>query len=207
MLKFQFTAFALLAMVVTLTITGCNPQPKHPNQLNDFDGATYDSLTVAHGALLSLRTRISSDYRQYAPQFNQAAAAYSTAFTLYSQYRTNVNSQTTAAGAINSLLISIVTLEVSIQKEMQVPAPVVQQAHHEAAAMRAKAAARNISVSDVLTELEVAATIAQTIPAASAYANLASMVVDATAQAVAAYNAASGQPIDLTTIQPVPAIL
>jgi hypothetical protein len=207
MLKFQFTAFALLAMVVTLTITGCNPQPKHPNQLNDFDGATYDSLTVAHGALLSLRTRISSDYRQYAPQFNQAAAAYSTAFTLYSQYRVNVNSQTTAAGAINSLLISIVTLEVSIQKEMQVPAPVVQQAHHKAAAMRAKAAARNISVSDVLTELEVAATIAQTIPAASAYANLASMVVDATAQAVAAYNAASGQPIDLTTIQPVPAIL
>jgi hypothetical protein len=73
--------------------------------------------------------------------------------------------------------------------------------------MHAKAAARNISVSDVLTELEVAATIAQTIPAASAYANLASMVVDATAQAVAAYNAASGQPIDLTTIQPVPAIL
>lgn len=206
MLKLQLTAFALLAIVLTLTITGCNPQPKHPNQLNDFDGATYDSLTVAHGALVSLRTRISADYRQHAPQFNQAASAYSTAFTLYSQYRADASNQTTAAGAINSLLLSIVTLEVSIQKEMQVPAPVVQQAHHKAAVMRAKAEARNVSVSDVLTELEIAATIAQTIPAASSYANLASMVVDATAQALAAYNAAAGQPIDLATIQPVPAI-
>jgi hypothetical protein len=206
MLKLKLAAFGLLAIAITLTTTGCNQQPKHPNQMNDFDGATYDSLTVAHAALLSLRTQISTNYKQHAAQFNEAATSYSTAFSVYSQYRAAADSQSTTAGTINALLVSVVTLEVSIQKELNPPAPVVQQAHRKAAAMRAKAAAHNVSISDVLTELEIAATIAETVPATSSYANLASMVIEATTKAVAAYSAAVGQPIDLASIQPVPAI-
>lgn len=206
MLKFHFVAFGLLAIALTLIATGCNQPSKHPNQINNFDGATYDSLTVAHGALTSLRMQISANHKQYGPQFNEAAATYSTAFTVYSQFRTNVTTQATATEAINALTVSIIALEASIQQELHTPAAVSKDAHQKAAAMRARAAKRNISISDVLTELEIAATVAEAVPAASPYANLASMVIDATSQALAAYNSAAGQPIDLSTIQPVPAI-
>ncbi len=207
MLKINLAAFGLLAIATVLVLTGCNQQqPKHPNQISDFDGATYDSLTLAHGALLSLRTEIVTNYPQYGPRFNQAATAYQTAFDLYSQFRLDTTGQTTAAEAINTLLVSMMSLEVAIQKQMQVPAPLVQQTHNKAAAMRMKAQARNLSISDILTELEIAATIAQAVPATSSYAGLASVVIHATSNAVAAYNLAAGQAIDLATIGPIPAI-
>lgn len=206
MLKLHLVAFGLLAIAATLIATGCNQPSKHPNQINDFDGASYDSLTVAHGALTALRSQISTNYKQYGPQFNEAAATYSTAFTVYSQFRTDVNNQATASEAVNALTISIIALETSIQQQLHAPAAAAKNAHQKAAAMRTRAAQRNISISDVLTELEIAATVAQAVPAASPYASLASMVIDATSQALAAYHAAAGQAIDLTTIQPVPAI-
>ncbi len=206
MLKLNLVAFGLLVIAITLIATGCNQQSKHPNQINDFDGATYDSLTVAHGALTALSTQISSNYKQYAPQFDEAASAYSTAFTVYSQFRTDVNNQASATEAMNALTISIIALETSIAQELHTPATAAKNAHRKAAAMRARAAQRNISVSDVLTELEIAATIAQAVPAASPYASVASMVIDATSQALAAYTASAGQPINLATIQPIPAI-
>jgi len=206
MLKLHLVAFGLLAIAATLIATGCNQPSKHPNQINDFDGASYDSLTAAHGALTALRSQISTNYKQYGPQFNEAAATYSTAFTVYSQFRTDVNNQATASEAVNALTISIIALETSIQQQLHAPAAAAKNAHQKAAAMRTRAAQRNISISDVLTELEIAATVAQAVPATSPYASLASMVIDATSQALAAYHAAAGQAIDLTTIQPVPAI-
>lgn len=206
MLKLHLVAFGLLAIAATLIATGCNQPSKHPNQINDFDGASYDSLTVAHGALTALRSQISTNYKQYAPQFNEAAATYSTAFTVYSQFRTDLNDQATASEAVNALTISIIALETSIQQQLHAPAAAAKNAHQKAAAMRTRAAQQHISISDVLTELEIAATVAQAVPAASPYASLASMVIDATSQALAAYHAAAGQAIDLTTIQPVPAI-
>lgn len=206
MLKLHLLAFGLLAIAITLIATGCSQPSKHPNQINDFDGATYDSLTVAHGALASLRTQIATGYKQYAPQFNEAAATYSTAFTVYSQFRTDVSSQATAAEAVNALTVSIIAVETSIQQQLHTPAAVAKNARQKAATMRARATKRSITISDLLTELEIAATIAQAIPAASPYASLASVVIDATSQALAAYNAAAGQPIDLATLQPVPSI-
>lgn len=206
MLKLYIPAFGLLAIAITLFTTGCNQPSKHPNQINDFDGATYDSLTVAHGALTSLRAQVSVNYKQYAPQFNEAAAAYSTAFTVYSQFRTGIDNQASAAAAVSALTVSIVSLETSIQNAMHTPAAAAKNARNKANAMRSRAAARSISISDVLTELEIAAAVAQAVPSASPYASLASMVIDATSQALAAYTAAVGQLIDLTTIQPIPAI-
>jgi hypothetical protein len=206
MLKLHFLAFGLLAIAIALIATGCNQPSKHPNQINDLDGTTYDTMTVAHGAMMSLRTQIATNYKQYAPQFNEAAASYSTAFTVYSQFRTNVNSSASPSQAIAALTVSIVALENSIQEQWNTPAAVTSQARAKAMAMRTKAAQQHISISDVLTELEIAATIAQAVPAASPYANLASMVIESASQGLAAYNAAAGQPIDLSTIQPIPAI-
>lgn len=206
MLKLHFLAFGLLAIAITLITTGCNQPSKHPNQINDVDGITYDSLTVAHGALTSLRAQIATNYKQYAPQFNEAAATYSTAFTVYSQFRTDVNSSANPSQAVAALTVSIIALENSIQQELHNPAAVASHAREKALAMRTKAAQQHISISDVLTELEIAAAVAQAVPAASPYANLASVVIESTSQALAAYNAAAGQPIDLSTIQPIPAI-
>ena len=71
--------------------------------------------------------------------------------------------------------------------------------------MKIRATAR-VSISDIFTELQIAAAIAQTIPPAAPYAILAQLVIDATRQALAAQTAAASQPIDLSTISPVPAI-
>jgi hypothetical protein len=60
-----------------------------------------------------------------------------------------------------------------------------------------------VSISDILTELEIAAAVARTIPPAAPYAILAELVIGATSQAVAADTAASGHAIDLTTISPI----
>ena len=76
----------------------------------------------------------------------------------------------------------------------------------KAESLRARAAGQNVTVSDILTELEIAAAVARAVPAASVYAGLASMVIEATSQALAAESASAGQAIDLTTIQPLAAL-
>ena len=110
-LKLAASLFPIVA--AALAISGCHTVPNHPNQINTFDGASYDSLTVVHGALTSLRVQISSNYPKYAPQFNEAAAAYSTAFNAYSVYRTVASSSNQAQvnAAIQSLTLSIIVLE------------------------------------------------------------------------------------------------
>jgi hypothetical protein len=60
-----------------------------------------------------------------------------------------------------------------------------------------------MTVSDILTELETAASIAATIPATQPYSGLAAIVIQAAQDALATFTANVGQPIDLTTIQPI----
>ena len=196
-----------MALAALLTFTGCKTQPEHPNQLNTFDGAAYDSLTLAHGALGSLRAQVSSRYPRYAPVFNQSAAAYSAAFNAYTVYRltAGASDQAEVSAAIANLAVSIVVLENAFQGEMHVPAPSVIQIRGKAKQIRA-AAGLNVTVADILTELEIAAAIAETIPQAQPYAALAGIVIAATNDALSAEKSAAGQPIDLATIQPIAAI-
>jgi hypothetical protein len=194
--KFLFAAAPVLAFAVLFS--GCNTQPDHPNQINAFDGATYDSLTVAHGALTYLRASISSSYPKYVPLFNQAAAAYATAVNAYSLFRLNPQSQAAVPVDVSNLTVSIVALENAFQADMAVSPQEVLQVNSKA--KRIRAAASNVTLSDILTELEVAAAIAETVPAAQPYAALASIVIAATQQALAAEAAVSGQPIDITTL-------
>jgi hypothetical protein len=198
-LKWSGLALPLFALAFILT-TGCGTQPTHPNQLNTFDGATYDSLTLAHGALGSLRAQISAGYPKYVPQFNQAAAAYTVAFQAYSLYRTEQSNQSQLSLAIANLTVSVVALESTFQSDMNASPAAVANFHSRAKKMRATA---RLSISDILTELEIAAAVARTIPPAAPYAILAELVIGATTQAVAAESAASGHAIDLTTISPI----
>jgi hypothetical protein len=186
--------------------TGCGSQPAHPNQLNSFDGTSYDSLTLAHGALFSLRAQVAVSYPKYAPVFNQAAASYSAAYSAYALYRTNPSDESALSVATANLVISIVALENTFQNDMQVSPGIVAGVSGKARTLLQKAARQHVTVSDILTELEIAAAVARTIPAASAYAGLASMVIEATSEALAAETAQAGQPIDLTLIQPVATI-
>ncbi|HMJ61297.1 MAG TPA: hypothetical protein VK493_06010 [Bryobacteraceae bacterium] len=201
-LKCGGLALPIFSLALILT-SGCGTQPIHPNQLNTFDGATYDTLTLAHGALGSLRAQISAGYPKYVPQFNQAASAYDVAFQAYSLYRTDLNNQSQLSLAVANLTVSVVALESVFQSDMNAAPAAVANVHGRAKKMRATA---RVSISDILTELEIAAAVARTIAPAAPYALLAELVIRATSQAVAAQSAASGHAIDLTTIAPIPAI-
>jgi len=202
--NFKLTAASLAIAAATLIGSGCNTQPAHPNQINTFDGASYDTLTLAHGALTSLRAQVSTTYPKYAPQFNQAAAGYSTALNAYTLYRSAATSagEAQVTAALGNLTLSIVTLEDSFEADLNVPAATTQSIRTEAGRIR-KAAGPNVSVADILTALEVAAAIAEAVPDTQPYSTLAAMVIAATDSALQAQQAASGQPIDLTTIQAI----
>ncbi len=202
--KYKLAASFCAIFAAALISTGCNSQPPHPNQINAFDGASYDSLTLAQGALTSLRVQVATTYPQYAPEFNQAAAGYSTALNAYSVYRTAVvaGNQAQLSAAIQSLTVSIVLLENTFEADLHVPPSTVQKIRHKAARIRSGSGA-NVSAVDILTELEIAAAIAEAVPQAQPYAALAAIVIAATDEAVAAENAAAGQPIELSTLQPI----
>jgi hypothetical protein len=197
----KLAAATLMGFAVMLS-TGCNPQPKHPNQINAFDGASYDSLTLAHAALSSLRTTVSTTYPQYTTAFNQAAASYAMAYGAYGVFRTNPADQAQAALTISDLTVSIVSLENTLQAGIHVSPQTVIKMRGKAARVRAAAAPR-ISISDILTELEIAASIAATVPGTQPYATLAEIVIKSTRTALAAFQASAGQPIDLSIIQPI----
>ena len=195
-------ALPILSLFLMLA-TGCGTQPNHPNQLDTFDGQRTIRSRLAHAALSSLRAQISAGYPKYVPQFNQAASAYAVAFQSYSLYRTDRSNASQLSLAIANLTVSVTGLEAVFQSDMQASPAAV--ANVQSRAMKIRATAR-VSISDIFTELQIAAAIAQTIPPAAPYAMLAQLVIDATRQALAAQTAATSQPIDLSTISPVPAI-
>jgi hypothetical protein len=202
MYKFKLAILSLVVLALTSSSVGCNTQPSHPNQINTFDGTSYDSLTIAHAALASFRVQVSTTDKQYIPVFNEAAAAYTTGFNAYSLYRTSQSNEAAVSADIANLTVSIVSLENAIQAALHVSPQAVLKARDKAAKIRASVSPR-ISISDILTELEIAAAIAQTVAGTQLYAGLAAIVINAAQQALAAQRSASGQPIDLSTIQPI----
>jgi hypothetical protein len=202
---FKWAAVALPVLSI-LFASACGSQPSHPNQLNAFDGATYDTLLLAHGALTSLQASVTTSYPKYAPICNQATAAYNAAYTSYASFRLTPTTQAEVSVTIGNLTVAIVALENAFETDMQASTVNVAEIRARAKRLRTSAGQAGISVSDLLTELEIAAAIAQTIPRAGPYAKLAGIVIQSTSAALVAETAAVGQPIDLTQIQPIPAI-
>jgi hypothetical protein len=199
------SAALVLPLFSFLLVGGCGTQPSHPNQINTFDGATYDVLTLAHGALTSLRAEVFVSYPKYTPLFDEAAAAYTVAFNAYSVFRVNANNQAELTVVIDNLTVSIIALENAFQADLHVSPQEVLSVRRKATKIRLAIGTR-LTVSDILTELEIAAAVARSVPAAQPYAALAQLVISATSQALAAEMASSGQAIDLATIQPVTTI-
>lgn len=202
------SALVSCVLVACLGFTGCGANAPYTNQLNAFDGDAYSSLTVAHAALLSMRSQVVASYSKYTDEFNLAAASYNTALTAYTTFRQAPEAnQTQVAAAIANLTVSVVALENAIQADLHVSQAQINQVRAKAAKIRAHAASPSaVNLSDILTALEIAASVAQAVPVTAPYAALASLVIQATSQAVGALQAQSGKTIDLSLISPVPAI-
>lgn len=202
---FKSAAVVLLAVGGVLT-SGCGTPTSHPNQINTFDSGTYDTLLLAHGALTSLQANVVTSYPKYVPTLNQAIAAYGVAYNAYAAFRSAPATQNEVTITINNLTVAIVALENAFQADMQVQPATVAQIRRRAIRLRSHAAQAGFSISDLLTELEIAAAVAQTIPQSGPYARIASLIIQTTSAALAAETAAAGQPIDLSLIQPWPAV-
>lgn len=197
----KLALFAISAFAFAIA-AGCDPQPGHPNQLNAFDGAAYNSLTLAHAALTSFRTQIPPIAPQYVPAFNKAAAAYKTAFDGYLSFRAQTTNQAAAGTALAGLTAGIVSLENALVTGIHADSRQVAKIRQKASTIRARAK-KNVTVSDILSELQIAAALASTLRAGQPYSQIAAIVIEATRQAMAAEKATAGQPIDLASIQPV----
>jgi outer membrane murein-binding lipoprotein Lpp len=202
----MMTKLALPAVALAFVLlTGCNSKT-HPNQINSFDGGTYDTMTAAHSALLTLRAQIATSYPKYTADFNLAAQSYNTALAAYSAFRSAPTADTVALAAeINSVSVSIVALENAIQADLKVPPAKVAAIRAKALHAR-KAAARatnNVSLQDIMVALELAAQVAEAVPGTQPWSGLAAVLIQVSNQAITTLQAQSGQPIDLATISAI----
>ena len=197
--KLKWATAAACLLLATLTTTGCHVQSTHPNQVNTFDGAAYDTMTLAHGALTSLRVSIATDFPRYAPEFNKAVEAYNATVVVYSAYRISADNQLPLSAALGNLAVGITSLESTLVSDLHVDAKHSAQVRKAAQKIRARAS-MHITVADVLTELEIAASLAAVVPSTEEYATLAKVIVDATGAALSAEQAVDGKPIQLDTI-------
>lgn len=198
-----------VAAALILSAVGCK-STSHPNQINQFDGASFDSLVAAHSALETLRVQVVSKYPKYKGDFNIAAAAYNTARDTYATFRqAPAQNQAQVAAEIGNVTVSLVALENSIQQDLHVSPDAVAKARANALKQRQRlyrTYPSAINVTDILTDLEIAASVAQAVPVAAPYAALASLVIEATSEAIASLSAQSGQPIDLSAIPEIAVI-
>ena len=199
-------AAVALPVLSILFASACGTQLSHPNQINAFDGVTFDNMLLAHGALSSARASVATSYPKYAPVFNQASASYAAAYAAYSSFRSAPTTQSEVQATIDNLTIAIVALENAFQTDMHASTMSVAKIRARAKHLRTTAGQAGISISALLTELEIASAIAQTIPQTGPYSQLATIVIQTTNAALAAETAAVGQPIDLTLIQPIAAM-
>lgn len=195
-------AAVVLALVTGLFTTGCTPPAVHPDQINEFDGATYDSLMLAQGALSSLRTSVATDFASHTSSFNDAAEAYNKAIDVYRLYRITQN-EANVADTVRDLSLAILLLETTLQTDFHVSAKNEGRIRDNARIIRHRAAQAHVSVSDILTELQIAAAVAQTVAPNSPYSKLAQAVVYATTNAVHAMQTQSGKAIDASLLIPI----
>lgn len=198
---------SLVALAGILFTVGCGSSV-HPNQINPFDGDTYDTLTTARAALVATKSRVQAQYPKYVVLTNTAIASYNTAYASYVTFRqAPAASDIQLASQIGLVTAAVIELESQLQADLKPSAEAIQKANAKYASLKdqypAHTIAAHISLASILTELEIAAAVAQSIPIASPYAQLAQLVIEATSQAVAAVQASSGKPIDLSLIGPV----
>src|SRR4051812_13735191 len=205
----NFTRFIGTVMVLpaVLFMAGCPASGIHPNQLDEFDGKTFDTLFLAHEALTSIRTGIVTRAPQFAPQFDAALHAYLIALEAYTEYRAAPveDSITLVNHSVSDLSISISELERQFTDVLPVPEPKQIEIRMR---MSSKTRSRSIqprymlSFADILGALEVAAQIAAQVPQSSAGGNIALLIIHAAQEAEASAQAHASVKIDLNLLMP-----
>ena len=169
--RINLSISAAVLAVATLMTGGCTPQSNHPNQLNRFDGAAYDSLVLAHGSLVSLRT------------------------TVQEQYPALAATDLTMSTALHNLTLALVLLEGELEADLH---------RTEFRSASAKIGAQSgYAPSELLTALQLAATIASIIPQTAAEARAAEAILAATRQALTEWRAVANTPINLAWLTPI----
>lgn len=191
----------LCTALLLLVSTGCNAPAIHPGAVDQFDSDSYDSLLVAHVALVTMAPQIKSTYPTYEPLYNQLVASYNTAEPLWLLYHNKQGATQAAVSAqIANVVVAVVALENQFRIGLNASAATVKAASAKTQKLKSHAVSNGVTIGDILTYLELGSAIAQTIPAAAPYAALASLVIQIATQATASLTAASGQPIDLTAV-------
>lgn len=77
----------LAALLAVLILSGCAKQltPSHPNQINAFDGAAYDTLITVQASIQTAKT-LEPQFPQFKIELNQAISAYDSAIAAYKLY-------------------------------------------------------------------------------------------------------------------------
>jgi hypothetical protein len=196
-----------IGIIATLVAIGCGTQSAHSNQLNAFDGAAYDALTLTQGALESMRVPIASTYPRYTSAFNDANKAYWTAVTAYRAWRSSTaNSQGDVATSLGNLAAAVVNLEAAIESDFEAAPMITAKMRSQAEEFQAKANVA-LTVPDVLAMLKVAAAVAQSVEPTETNAPLAEIIINGTQSAIERVTAIANQSIDTTTLAPVAPIV
>lgn len=193
--KFTSAFMAAGLAAVTVFTSGCSPQPNHPNQLNRFDGAAFDSLVLAHGSLVSLRTSVQDRYPNLAPAFNKTADAYRMAVAAYTAYRVTGATELTLSNSLHKLTFALVALEGQLEANLH-------RTEIQNTASRLEGQASYIP-SDLFSVLQLAASIASFVPATQGEAEAAGALLAAAHQALSEWRTVSKAPINLDWLSPV----
>jgi hypothetical protein len=200
--RYLVLAVSIPAMALLL---GC-PSEQHPNQIDAFDGKTYDTLLIAHEALGALRPTVVSHTGDFAASYNASVSAYSDAFDVYSRYRQSpMSGQQPLVLLISSLASSVAALEDKLTRPLPVPAPQRQRitAQYRVAGTADVQQISAATWGSILDALTLAAEISATVPQSSEYGKLAEQIIAATRFATTAAQQNRGEPIDLARITPL----
>lgn len=194
----------VLVILSIILLTGC-PAGRHPNQISDFDGKTYDTLLLAHDTIAALRNPIQNEYPEYVSLWNRTNDSYRLAFGSYASWRDHPGGSQAQLG---SWLIAVIGNITELEKVFIDKLPVAQEQreviHSRVRTRRSIVSTpQALSLQDILQILEVTSEIAKDVPATSSYGALAELLIKTTADAVAAIQKNASLPIDFGRIAPI----
>ena len=207
---------ALLSVGLLLLTTSCRTPvattpttPTYSNQINQLDADTYTTLLASRAALIQFAPLLTTQYPQFRGVYDQAVTSYNTVEASYALFRTSPTASNSAliSAEMTALTSAIINLESQFQVSTGTKAAADKLRNKQS--LKAHAVintSTNISLTTILQELQIAASVAAAIPGASPWAQLAVAIIGALQTATATIQAQAGQPIDLTQVAPLPVI-
>lgn len=112
----------LILVAAALLSAACHhtgAQPPHPNQINAFDGAAYDTLITVQAALEEAKTHI-AQYPQLKSQLNQAITSYNETMAAYKIYHSAASSDPDKQAAIQADIQTLIAGVADLQRSFGV---------------------------------------------------------------------------------------